>query len=782
MAEPEHPASESPEQKNNSESLKQTSSNKNRASKIMSLPGLGIDISERTVGGLKYAADYADRAKVPLDSVLLLSGYLTVRKDMRQDTCKFLSEYLTEQSKAQSASPMKLLGLADRYNITTATRKHGQIPSPKGIGSDAQIVLNGARRLAKQVSNRSHVGARHILMAMFLDTEPVPKVQDVLIEQGYDLNLLRQALIDKIVAFNFPDDDAGAWRALLVPRMAHRFVGTSDEPALKDSLGRGHLVDTLVAMFKSKEQATPFTVALLGEWGFGKTSVMHQIKGQLIPKEGLLLKIKNMLLKRKAPFKCAWFNAWEYEQCDDIRSGLAQEVVKGLTKTMKGPRRWWLIWRFAWKENRTSLVKVLFLLIIAIIGVSATKWTSLVKSNIYVQGLMGTTAVGAIFLFIHFMYKHLKLIVEHPLLMELTTYLKLPRYDQHLGLIPVMKQQIGNLLDLQLGNKENQKLVIFVDDLDRCGPKGIMETLEAVKLVMNMEGVIVVIALDHRIALRAIAAHYAEHYEKLDKIFFQDRQLHRIARDYLGKLIQLPIRLSHPSEDHLHKFVSELFNIEDGLPINATDRPHQDDTKSNTIGDKGGHVADETEPHPEVEINEDGVHVDVPPKSVDTEASSSLESQKKIVKLLEDIGKDTPEELELFTKLTTSYRLANPRQLKRLLNAYRLLRTLSELAAVDGEYVPDDASQRNMTMLFWLEYIYGLNREQTPAAEKYLLHQDKADKPCPVLEDIKNSLDPHVTEMRTLFTVERDKGQDYQTTSDYVRRLILPHFDEPTNH
>lgn len=364
-------------------------------------------------------------------------------------------------------------------------------------------------------------------------------------------------------------------------------------------------------------------------------------------------------------------------------------------------------------------------------------------------------------------------------MVELTTYLKLPSYGQHLGLIPVMKGQLKKLCKLQLDGKKACKLMVFVDDLDRCGPKGIMETLEAIRLVMNMDNVIVVIALDHRIALRAIAAHYAKHYEKLGKEFFQDLQLHRIARDYLGKIVQLPIRLSRLAEPHMRKFISELFAVEDRLP-KATNGKRPDDTatESEKPLDKGGDVA--AAAYPESSTDVAGAFVDAPDESPKIEVSDAVETQKRVASILEDIGQDTSDERDLFADLTTEYGFANPRQLKRLSNAYRLLRTLDELAAIDGAHVPARAPQRNMTMLFWLDFVYESNRDQARAAVRYLLKSNLSMEDQLMMEGLRLDLEPKVTEMRRLFVIDTDQGLDYRRTAGRVRRLILPHFSETT--
>ncbi len=68
------------------------------------------------------------------------------------------------------------------------------------------------------------------------------------------------------------------------------------------------------------------------------------------------------------------------------------------------------------------------------------------------------------------------------------------------------------------------------------------------------------IGIDHRIALAAIANQYND-------LVSEGRSREDIARDYLGKIIQLPIRLDRPSSTDLERFVREhLFRGVDPPP------------------------------------------------------------------------------------------------------------------------------------------------------------------------------------------------------------------------
>ena len=57
-------------------------------------------------------------------------------------------------------------------------------------------------------------------------------------------------------------------------------------------------------------------------------------------------------------------------------------------------------------------------------------------------------------------------------------------------------------------SKGNRRVVIFVDDLDRCLLPNVLVVLESIKLFFDVEGCVFVVGLDSAIAERAVADKY----------------------------------------------------------------------------------------------------------------------------------------------------------------------------------------------------------------------------------------------------------------------------------
>jgi len=97
--------------------------------------------------------------------------------------------------------------------------------------------------------------------------------------------------------------------------------------------------------------------------------------------------------------------------------------------------------------------------------------------------------------------------------------------------------------DVYLNAQPRRRLVMFVDDLDRCRPARVVEVLEAVKLFFDLPGIVFVFALDRRQLERAAMSEYD---------FSSDD-----ARVYLEKIFQLTVALPRKPIDDLVRFLSE---------------------------------------------------------------------------------------------------------------------------------------------------------------------------------------------------------------------------------
>ena len=453
-------------------------------------------------------------------------------------------------------------------------------------------------------------------------------------------------------------------------------VTLEDKPPPTDLLGRQPLAESLAAMFASPHQPTPLTVAILGDWGAGKTTLMEMVKQSLRDDAS------------GVEFFHAHYSAWHYEHVANTFAGLANEVVAGVSKGVEWHRWPQVVVRFAAAEHGWNLVWALFQLLGATAGAAlAVKWAVEAASDpdsaVAKAILSAATGTGAIYFFIS-LVQQVRSLLGTPLADRLSTYFRLPEYGQHLGLVPVLQRQLRHLCRFALGSS-GRRLLVVIEDLDRCGAKCINETLDAVRLIVDLPGVIVVLLIDHRIAFKAVE-------ERFSPLADDARSSKVIARDFLGKIVQLPIVLAPP--ESLHKFVTERLFAVTGGP--QAPRPVQPPVAPKVA--PAAPLVAEGDPLPPPDRPADPIEV-APP------APRQLKPKSAASTVIEQAMNHSPEEATEFERLASAFRLTNPRRLTRLRNSYRLA-TLLVFQHFQGQNkVADFSWQRTLQTLFWFEYL-----------------------------------------------------------------------------
>ncbi|WP_086933322.1 KAP family P-loop NTPase fold protein [Agarilytica rhodophyticola] len=493
-----------------------------------------------------------------------------------------------------------------------------------------------------------------------------------------------------------------------------------------DALDRKKLVETLAGFLLHPANHHHQTIGLLGDWGVGKSSVIKQLRNLLIKK------------RDKQDFLLAEFNAWAYEHTDNLQAGVAQEVIRTLSERLPSDnrflwviKRFFLITRFAIRLHGKKLLSLMLLLLLVVIPPFFEAFNQMLKS-LFPQAkhakeiIIMTGGVG----FLLFLWKQLKPVLANPMAKELLTYLKLPNYGHHLGTIPVMRETIKTLCNIRLQNFGKEKRLLFVvDDLDRCGHEGIVKVFEAVRLVLDIPNVTVVIAVDQRIALAALALHYKELAD-----FHELRSSKAIARDYLAKVIHIPITLSEPSKSSVHRYLHDIWEKTEAAMDKDTSNQASDELKEDA---QIRNIIEETEnkilygERQEIENPNENFHgrnnIEAVLNTNDSKPVDSKprdnEHEVKIIERLSNMQKQS------FLYWLDYFNLNNPRQIKRLNNCYNLLRSYYDedeqaipYSSEDDEHI---AVYPIMLTLFVLEYINGLDDMKRRKKLKNIIFENK---------------------------------------------------------
>lgn len=220
-------------------------------------------------------------------------------------------------------------------------------------------------------------------------------------------------------------------------------------------------------------------------------------------------------------------------------------------------------------------------------------------------------------------------------------------------------------------NKKLERIILYIDDLDRCSDDKVMEVLEAVHLLMAFPLFIVIVGVDERSVHNALINRQLDRYRGIDHSVINNH-FHKVApREYLEKIFQIPFHLPVPEASGILKLIDDLIPIVGPATIYKIPETEERNPDFNS---------------PQLNIDQqDRVSASEPPTvdpdaptSVKEEASSPAENTppapQKIVAIAPENVLITSEEKE-YLQLLSCLIGTNPRTIKRYINIYRIVKT-----------------------------------------------------------------------------------------------------------
>ena len=307
-------------------------------------------------------------------------------------------------------------------------------------------------------------------------------------------------------------------------------IGTSDTPIGwndRDVLGLKPLALSLSRFIRNTNTAPPLTIAVTGAWGTGKSSLMNLVAEDL----------------RGRGADPVWFNAWHHQKEENILAALLENI-----RAQAIPSAWrfsGLAFRFRLLASRIGANVFPLLLSIAILVTLATTfdWRALADNVIGWSNLQSVdihkwfnqvAGVGfsALLVLIIKVYGTLNL-KPSELMATLRNNAKLADFSAQLSFRYKFAIEF-NAAAQALRTSTNPGLVIFIDDLDRCGPENLMAVLESINFLTTAGPCFILLGMDEPKIIEIVAQQYGGDRER--------------ARQYLKKLINLTVPVPEINE------------------------------------------------------------------------------------------------------------------------------------------------------------------------------------------------------------------------------------------
>ncbi|MFK0248180.1 P-loop NTPase fold protein [Amycolatopsis azurea] len=270
--------------------------------------------------------------------------------------------------------------------------------------------------------------------------------------------------------------------------IADQAVGEADQ---RTADGLGFEVYAQVLAEAATDTRGPFTIGVFGEWGTGKTSLMRLIERKLVDGEDVVT---------------VWFNAWRYEQEEHPIVPLVGTIVQALEQHQTMGKKI--------SESGQSLIRSL----------RAIAYGFSAKTKVSVPGFAEFEAS----LVAKDMIDRKAKLTPDPLLDRSLYYGAFTSLDE-------------------LKLRKDIKVVILIDDLDRCFPDRAIRLLESIKLVLAQPGFIFVLGVARKVVEGYLQHRYSTQYGIKD---FKGEL-------YLDKIVQLPFHIP-PSTARMTDFCKTL--------------------------------------------------------------------------------------------------------------------------------------------------------------------------------------------------------------------------------
>ncbi len=270
-----------------------------------------------------------------------------------------------------------------------------------------------------------------------------------------------------------------------------------------NDFGTERYVNGLIKFIENS--SAPITIALQGEWGSGKTSLMTRLE-------------RSLCSAPESQFIGIEINTWEYSMMSSpeatvykILAQLVQELTKDdptSKKTFKGFLRG--AGNFLYRGARESLKTI--------------------------PGVGGMLAVG---------------------LEAANVPTQLPDYSEsnETASLSDLKKALSEAVQKSITDANKRGVIIFVDDLDRLNPPVAVEILELLKNIFTLDNCIFVLAIDYDVVVKGLKPKFGELTEKNEREF----------RSFFDKIIQVPFSLpvnNYRPMDFVLKSLADIGYIE----------------------------------------------------------------------------------------------------------------------------------------------------------------------------------------------------------------------------
>lgn len=246
-----------------------------------------------------------------------------------------------------------------------------------------------------------------------------------------------------------------------------------------DKLGIDYYKDGLKMFIESAQ--TPLTIAIQGEWGSGKTSLLNFLRHELCGGDN----------SSSSEYYGIWINTWEYGLMMDASStlinvitGIIDEVIYEIEKT---------------DETSVDELKRKAKSFITKVGKAAIK----TSANVTIGSGTGEV-IDSLF-----------------------------EMQKRETTVRQLREELQKTINEFIEKNPQKGFIFFIDDLDRINPPVAVQILELLKNIFDLENCIFLLAIDYEVVVKGLEPKFGKKSMENEREF----------RSFFEKIIQLPFSM-----------------------------------------------------------------------------------------------------------------------------------------------------------------------------------------------------------------------------------------------
>lgn len=338
---------------------------------------------------------------------------------------------------------------------------------------------------------------------------------------------------------------------------------TSDNESSVDTLSREMYAKILVRHIVRKEVETPINIGIFGDWGEGKSSFLRLMVNEID-------NLNNKNYEHTCHTHVVRYDASEYDEKNKIWASILSTLFEEFEKKNKILGKIKYAFNSFKSSFKSNIIKYLINIIILLLTVV---WYLNLRDmdnplNDIKDSFLTTVGIVPLILFvtnilIPFIKEQLAFI--QPLSGRVLSFIETPDYKQELGARENIKSTLNKLLNVWIKGK-NERVVLFIDELDRCSDKTISEFFDALQLLFSVKGITVVLSVNYKTVCYSLANNNKYYFNgeisNENKIEF--------GVDYLRKYINIPVHLPQTRnyEEYITDIIEKVNNEKDASDHN----------------------------------------------------------------------------------------------------------------------------------------------------------------------------------------------------------------------